>query len=718
MSTPPPDAAPCPEIGKGWFLQTVPRKHGKHIDRYWYSPCGRRFRSRPEVDRFIQSTESKEKIALKHALGKVIYKKFPSYGSELVEFKGTIENYEPDRNLYKIVYEDGDEEEMSEEDIDMLLSRMKNEVRNEKRKAARARAKANSLSSGSNKRKSTDGVGDENPYKKQYKSNKSSSAGAKEMNVSKLIKSPGKSKSKKSEDNLNELMPPVVNIPPQEMRAAILENRLPQALIPAATTVSSNQRKITLKAAALRRVEAAKRWVASAALNVESAKKQLEAARKARLEALTEQAEATNFLEQVLDSIPDGGFSFKRSTGESKSASLLQSKHKNSNAGSVVPTKEADTETKNPEPNSSTAKPADETTAGTHEPANDDKTNGEHEASDESKDHCDVSGKNDAESFVEEKESLAAQRKNDDKANDAYDEVSDEPKDPCEAKGKSNGNGSSVDNALVNSTKSKKEKETSVVQKLQTNNLPLKKGPSSIGSAARDNSSEAADDIDESIIYVKTTAHPPADRNRRFSDLAPEAQEVLRKTVLAALSSNGKINPALMKCATDRGIPPRAVEDAVKVAVNKLRSVASNAAKSKTPNGRVLYGIELSGFGLSEFDGVYEKCREESEPASNHPPTFQKKLTYNGKTAIFRLGYCGDDYQKDTSKWEVSLLLDEAEKKETGGNIAADIPRYSGSITRQKASDNNSSESFTRTWISSSGKECELTVTPLYSQVI
>jgi hypothetical protein len=139
MSTPPSDAAPCPEIGKGWFLQTVPRKHGKHIDRYWYSPCGRKFRSRPEVDRFIQSTGSKEKLTLKHALGKVIYKKFPSGSSdELVEFKGTIENYDPDRKLYKIVYDDGDEEEMSDEDIDLVMKRKKNELRNERRKAARS----------------------------------------------------------------------------------------------------------------------------------------------------------------------------------------------------------------------------------------------------------------------------------------------------------------------------------------------------------------------------------------------------------------------------------------------------------------------------------------------------------------------------------------------------------------------------------------------------
>jgi hypothetical protein len=169
-----------------------------------------------------------------------------------------------------------------------------------------------------------------------------------------------------------------------------------------------------------------------------------------------------------------------------------------------------------------------------------------------------------------------------------------------------------------------------------------------------------------------------------------------------------------MKRASSIGIPSHAVEDAVKVAWDKLRSKASDAAKSNTSAGRVLHGIELSGFALSEFDGVYERCREESKPGHDQPPSFQKKLVYNGKTAIFRLRYCGDDYQKDPSKWGVSLLHDEAEKDETRDKVAAATPRYNGSITREKASDANSVESFTRTWITPAGKECEVTVTPLY----
>lgn len=131
MSTPPPDAIPCPDLGKGWLIQTVPRKTGKNIDRYWYSPCGRRFRSRPEVDRFLakeKSRDSKSRI-FKHSLGKRIYKSFRSESGAEREFGGEIVSYDTKRKLYTVVYEDGDDEEMSDGEIDRLLSMKKSQKR-------------------------------------------------------------------------------------------------------------------------------------------------------------------------------------------------------------------------------------------------------------------------------------------------------------------------------------------------------------------------------------------------------------------------------------------------------------------------------------------------------------------------------------------------------------------------------------------------------------
>ena len=133
MSTPHPDAVPCPDVGEGWLIQTVPRKTGNHIDRYWYSPCGRRFRSRPEVDRFLAKKKSRDSKnnTFKHALGKKIYKRFPTnYGSR--EFGGEIVSYDTKRKLYKIVYEDGDDEEMSDGEIDHLLSKKKSQKKSSK----------------------------------------------------------------------------------------------------------------------------------------------------------------------------------------------------------------------------------------------------------------------------------------------------------------------------------------------------------------------------------------------------------------------------------------------------------------------------------------------------------------------------------------------------------------------------------------------------------
>lgn len=62
-SSPPISASeqPCPDIGEGWTVQIVPRKSGKWADRYYFSPGGKsRFRSLPEVERYLKSAERDE----------------------------------------------------------------------------------------------------------------------------------------------------------------------------------------------------------------------------------------------------------------------------------------------------------------------------------------------------------------------------------------------------------------------------------------------------------------------------------------------------------------------------------------------------------------------------------------------------------------------------------------------------------------------------------
>ena len=47
----------CPEYGPGWIVKGYERKSGTlkgHLDKYWFSPCGRKLRSRKEVERFLK----------------------------------------------------------------------------------------------------------------------------------------------------------------------------------------------------------------------------------------------------------------------------------------------------------------------------------------------------------------------------------------------------------------------------------------------------------------------------------------------------------------------------------------------------------------------------------------------------------------------------------------------------------------------------------------
>ena len=51
----------CPEYGQGWIVKGFIRQNGEqkgHTDKYWYSPCGRKFRSKKEVERFLKESEA------------------------------------------------------------------------------------------------------------------------------------------------------------------------------------------------------------------------------------------------------------------------------------------------------------------------------------------------------------------------------------------------------------------------------------------------------------------------------------------------------------------------------------------------------------------------------------------------------------------------------------------------------------------------------------
>ena len=50
----------CPEIGPGWTFQLVQRGGSNKKDRHWYSPTGTKFRSKPEVERYLAGEKSKD----------------------------------------------------------------------------------------------------------------------------------------------------------------------------------------------------------------------------------------------------------------------------------------------------------------------------------------------------------------------------------------------------------------------------------------------------------------------------------------------------------------------------------------------------------------------------------------------------------------------------------------------------------------------------------
>ncbi|KAL3805400.1 hypothetical protein HJC23_009107 [Cyclotella cryptica] len=60
-----------------------------------------------------------------YTIGTKLWKKFLDDNGKRRPFQGTIESYDPDEGFYKIVYEDGDEEELTESQVSKLLQKNK-----------------------------------------------------------------------------------------------------------------------------------------------------------------------------------------------------------------------------------------------------------------------------------------------------------------------------------------------------------------------------------------------------------------------------------------------------------------------------------------------------------------------------------------------------------------------------------------------------------------
>jgi hypothetical protein len=506
------------------------------------------------------------------------------------------------------------------------------------------------------------------------------------------------SKSKTIPNNSNPAAP-ISTIPPEEMRAAILENRLPTGLLlpphvlpqPCSMSQPSEQTAITIKAAARRRLEAAKRWVSTSAANVESIRHQLDAALKVRHEALNEQIEAARFLDRVNASLA----SEKR---QNRMMQMRNRRNKAENPSKVPAGKETETISFLPSPESNVAtEESNQTKSG--------------------------EGSDRAEETEQPKEKQSGEMT---KQNDHVNTL------PTENTGISetvetgrDDDGSTEDTSTTHDNESN---PNSADSSKPTNKIPLKKRPSNsqvndtdayqdpktsdILNEEKCNHEKSEDGIADQIIHLKTVPPPTTTANRRFIDLTPEAQDILRKTVLASLSNNGQLDAIALKRATDIGIPEHSVKDAVRVAWDKLRSKVSDAAAQSiaASSKKVLHlaGVVLSGFDLSEYNGVYLRCHEEDSTAASNsgpakPPCFEKKDAIND-TSTFRLYYVGKNYppQGIDNNWEVA-----GEKSQM---------RYSGSLARsEKVDGSDSAKSFRNLWVSSAGRECLVTITPLYS---
>lgn len=155
---------PCPEIGEGWTQKIVKRKNSSiESDRYFFPPNdeGKRFRSMVEVNRYlngnavdgktkttattattsprkpptkVKARTSKSSPAAapkvtksttktpKYPIGTTLSKMFrDEYIGKKRPFQGTVTKYDSKRGLYWVRYDDGDEEELSENKLSDLV---------------------------------------------------------------------------------------------------------------------------------------------------------------------------------------------------------------------------------------------------------------------------------------------------------------------------------------------------------------------------------------------------------------------------------------------------------------------------------------------------------------------------------------------------------------------------------------------------------------------
>ena len=135
---------PRPDIGEGWTQQYVPRKNksGGGGIKYYFSPKGERFTSMAAVHHYLGGEPPTERTSRpkgwgKKPLGKTATIKCaaePTYavGTAVSKvfydeeegkerpFSGNVAQYDPDKKVYSISYEDGDKEELYEWELSKI----------------------------------------------------------------------------------------------------------------------------------------------------------------------------------------------------------------------------------------------------------------------------------------------------------------------------------------------------------------------------------------------------------------------------------------------------------------------------------------------------------------------------------------------------------------------------------------------------------------------
>ena len=162
---------PCRDIGEGWTQKVVARKNSAVVDRYYFAPNGKKFRSVVEINSYLNpdtnnnakkavrqikssttldkkkkkpSSSKKEgpktgnpKISIldtvnkttgqtkkpRYRIGSVVSKVFlnDDTGKEQ-SYTGKITTYDHKEMIYSVTYEDGDEEELSETELGKIIT--------------------------------------------------------------------------------------------------------------------------------------------------------------------------------------------------------------------------------------------------------------------------------------------------------------------------------------------------------------------------------------------------------------------------------------------------------------------------------------------------------------------------------------------------------------------------------------------------------------------